>query len=270
MGNGALAAAIELDIPVIEIQHGAIDNCYPPYVWHKNFSILNKVLKPTKILVFGDFAKNIIIRSGFFKAGEIVPVGYSKIDEVRNQYNNLSFSLKWKVLVVVQPMMHEFNLSLIQQLLKLQNEGYKIFFKAHPLQPESEKRDYEQLLAASNIGLIENKENIHKVIMDSDIVIGHITTCLEEALSLGKPSLTITTEELPFGIHSMTGSDALADAIVPCSLLEIKERLFKYYEDAGHRDSWNNIIYQKKHFLYSAGYLEKIDMFFNDFKSKKQ
>lgn len=256
MGRGIMAAALELNIPFIELQHGSIDQHYPPYIWDKRFLEASRIMKPTQLWVFGTLAKEIILATGFFIGEEIIPVGYRKIDDMRSKakddpgQSNLSNQL----LVVVQPMMHDFNRALISHLLSIKIPGIKILFKAHPLQPAIELSEYEAMMQGSEISIVDKSENIHQLIRASDLVIGHVTTCLEEALTLGKPSITITTQELPAGLHSMTGVDHLKDVIRMASLDQLGGAVISFYEDSTYRQTWQQQVVNKKNDIYNIGY----------------
>ncbi|WP_118973734.1 glycosyltransferase family protein [Taibaiella koreensis] len=260
MGSGIMAAALELNIPFIELQHGSIDQHYPPYIWDRRFLEASRIMKPTQLWVFGTLAKEIILATGFFKEKEIIPVGYKKIDDMRAKAEDAldKKELSNQLLVVIQPMMHEFNKALITHLLSLKTAGAKILFKAHPLQPVAELSEYEAMMQGRGIRIVDKSENIHQLIRSSDLVVGYVTTCLEEALTLGKPSITITTPELPAGLHSMTGIDHLKDVIKMVPMEQMGPEIARFYDDPVYRQAWQEQVQYKKNDIYNVGYGKNI------------
>lgn len=249
VGTGFMAAANCLKIPIYEFQHGSIDKHYPPYVWNSSFNKIINPIKPNYLIVFGNFAMEIISKSNYFSEKQIHPVGYSKID----QYRKLKVDSIGTVFFALQPMMHEFNIEIIGTILTLSTQ-FPISIKYHPLQNKEEVNCYNSMLKDSKVKIYNTEKSIYDCILESEITISHVSTVLEEALSLGKVSITIATKELPYGIHCMTGSKKLIEVIIPKRLDEINEYLNSFFTDLDFKKNEKSRATYLKAFIYENDY----------------
>ena len=252
MGTGILAAANELHIPFYEFQHGNIDKNYPPYVWNEGWNKVINNVKPAYLIVFGHTAEKMVLASGFFSKENVSAVGYEKMEDYRNHKP----ADKGYVFFALQPMMHELNKRIVNCIKQL-SEKYKVAVKYHPLQSEDEIREYDAILMGSNVVAFDRGKNIYDCILESRIIVSHVSTVLEEALSLGKISVTIATENLPQGIHSMTGNSYLRDVIIPISINELSN-----FVDAMHKndllENANESLQRFQFEIYESDYYSNI------------
>jgi hypothetical protein len=253
MCTGMLAAANDLNIPFYEFQHGNIDKHYPPYVWNKRWNELGTLIKPNYLVLFGNTAKKTVEAEGFFNANEIITIGYEKMEQYRSEKKEDN----GYIFFALQPMMNELNKLIINEIIQL-SSSYKIAIKYHPLQLQQEVNEYNELLKDNNVKIIEQDKNIYDCILESKVVVSHVSTVLEEALSLGKVAITITTKNLPEGIHTLTGNTYLASAITPVAVDDLHNFLQQFFSE--------NIVYKNliesidkyKFEIYEANYYNNI------------
>jgi len=245
--TGLLAAAIELNIPFYEFQHGNIDFYYPPYVISKEFKNVSNDLRPTKIVVFGDLAKNIVTRSGYYSNEEIFILGRQSINEARKM---ISSDVEDHLLFIFQPMMPRLNERIVEKINNLSSK-FHIKIKFHPLQSKEEISRLLNFLNKTKIEVLDTNSDIYDAISNSKIVISHVSTVLDESLSLGRMSVTITTEEFPLGIHSMTKCNDLVDVILPVKLNDLETTLSNLLNSDNAQKELLQAIEKKKYFIYA-------------------
>ena len=79
-----IAAAQELGLPVIELQHGVIGPHCPDYAWPAHYrAFKSEIPLPDRIAVFGRVFRDLILRSGFWREAEILPVGAAAMESFR-------------------------------------------------------------------------------------------------------------------------------------------------------------------------------------------
>ncbi len=253
MCSGMLAAANKLRIPFYEFQHGNIDKNYPPYVWNKGWKNIENIIKPDYLVLFGNVAKNIVLATGFFDSKGVVTIGYEKIESYRSR----QVKDEGYIFFALQPLMNELNKLIVREVGKLAG-NYKIAIKYHPLQAEQEIDEYNNLLKGCNVTVFDKNRNIYDCILESKVIVSHVSTVLEEALSLGKISITIATENLPQGIHSMTGNLYLSNAIIPAGISNLSELLDKIICENDLSEETNKILKQFQFEIYDSKYYSNV------------
>ncbi|MBP6433003.1 MAG: hypothetical protein KA319_14675, partial [Ferruginibacter sp.] len=253
MCTGMLAAANDLNIPFYEFQHGNIDKHYPPYVWNKKWNELGTVVKPNYLVLFGNTAKKIVEKDGFFNTNSIITIGYEKMEQYRSEKK----ADNGYVFFALQPMMNELNKLIINEIIKL-SSGYKIAIKYHPLQSLKEVNEYNELLKDTSVKIIEQSKNIYDCIIESKLIVSHVSTVLEEALSLGKVAITLSTKSLPEGIHTLSGNSYLANAITPVAINDLDSFLSNLFSEGIMYKNLIDSIDKYKFEVYEENYYNNI------------
>jgi len=106
-------------------------------------------------------------------------------------------------------------------------------------------------LNKTKIEVLDTNSDIYDAISNSKIVISHVSTVLDESLSLGRMSVTITTEEFPLGIHSMTKCNDLVDVILPVKLNDLETTLSNLLNSDNAQKELLQAIEKKKYFIYA-------------------
>lgn len=265
-GSGLIAAAIRANVPVIELQHGLMDQYHPQYTYSSKLAACKKNMAlPTWIGVFGPLHKNILLAGKFWNDEEIVVLGNCRIEMNRERYGGNNVRSANTILFPTQWTSFEDTMQVLRDLLPGLPSGVRLVLKLHPLEREEYIAQYRELLKTYPNLVIEGKEkDIYPLIHASRLVIGFDSTVLLEAISMGVPSITITTPTLPDGIHSLFNSDELKDAIKvvgitePAKLTDLVRRSFT--EEAFYA-GWSNKSKMQGDALYAGNYFENCKKF---------
>ncbi len=191
--EGLLLALKKAGIQCYEIQHGLIAESDIFYVFPKSISsIRNKALFPDKILVYGNYWKNILLKGGEFAEENIVCVGdFRTRNESPAPADSISKFCKDHSIILIssQTYMSEFYKNYatrLSQLLQTKHTGWKIILKLHPNEKE---HDYSALSAFSNI--LVSRENIHSLFGLAQVHISVYSTTLYEALEYDLLNLSL-------------------------------------------------------------------------------
>lgn len=257
MGSGIMAAAIDLGIPFVELQHGNIDKHYPHYQWDDRFNDLPKTMKPTILGVFGEASRSMILRNRYFRSDEVIPIGSQRIEEYRKLKLHSNTHPNGQILVILQPMMHEWNMMLLKTLEPFHQT--KFIIKPHPLQSDDEIKEYDLLAKELNAILESKRSPVYSLVLGSSLVIGYFSTVLEESISIGIPTITILNAEFPEGIHSMTQSSGLKKAIRPVSLQSINSHISFFIQNAEYREEWERDVKEVQYAIYAKDNIRNIN-----------
>lgn len=197
--EGLLLALKKAGIRCYEIQHGLIAESDIFYVFPKSISaIRNKALFPDKILVYGDYWKNILLKGEEFAEENIVCIGdfRKKSESISERNASIEEFCEGHSIILIssQTYMSEFYknyAAYLSKLLQTKHAGWKILLKLHPNEKEN---DYNSLSTLSNI--LVSKENINHLFGLSQVHISVYSTTLYEALEYDL--LNLSLQHLPF------------------------------------------------------------------------
>ncbi|RNL81626.1 hypothetical protein ED312_18630 [Sinomicrobium pectinilyticum] len=185
---GLIKAFKEFDVPVVELQHGVINNLHPAYNQMIQFS---STFFPDYLFTYGVHELQYFGMNNYFiKKSNVFPVGYSFIDKYRYQaprneeYRKKNYgSFNRIVAFSFQEPIEDFTFEFLNNVGELDPS---ILYLIVPRNPDLQSR----VSLASNI-IIERKLNIYDAINMSDIHSTVNSTCAIEALALGKPNVLI-------------------------------------------------------------------------------
>lgn len=182
-------AAHECGIIVAETQHGMINDIH--YVYSvEDFVYSSQEYKqylPDYLLTFGQFW-NEHSRINVQK----VIVGNPYMEYYKNNYSatkGVSRDRK-KVLFISQPDVKDVFLDYVRQLRSFKQ--YQVVFRLHPYDIITNEEESE--LLSNGIIISNSKTSLYDDILDSDVVIGGSSTCLYEAMGLGRPILVFSNK----------------------------------------------------------------------------
>ncbi|MBN9379440.1 MAG: hypothetical protein J0H74_01660 [Chitinophagaceae bacterium] len=214
-GTGFMAAALSLGIPFIDLQHGLIDRYHPQYVYNPVMrSVKSELVIPAYVGVFGRMHRDLLLKNGFWDSNEIPILGSSKVEMNRNAFagtdtaNNL-------ILLPTQWTCFEETKAVLNAFARMDAPAFKVMLKLHPLEPEAYVEYYRNLASDKKgiIGFADKDVNVYELILQARLILGFDSTVLLEAVSLGRPCITLTTPFAPKGILSLIDAEELADAI---------------------------------------------------------
>jgi hypothetical protein len=200
--HALVAAAREVNIPVIEFQHGVIDRHHPGYSWTGYASCYkNQMIIPNRLFVYGDYWQKELSDNGFWD-NELRPVGSLRIDQYRNRpvliddEKNLSHNKTKKIIVTTQALDVERLISFIVEFLEIITTPVELFIKLHPR--EYNRQPYEEAFSNySNVHIVSGHEppSTFELISMADYHASIHSTCHYEALGLGKPTIILPLKD---------------------------------------------------------------------------
>ncbi|MBS3121401.1 hypothetical protein J4434_00775 [Candidatus Woesearchaeota archaeon] len=247
-GKAITAAAHSLNVPVLEIQEGLIDDTL--YYVHSKEDVLRGCPMPDKIAVYGEFTKKKLIGYDGYDEKNIEIVGQPNTDflfrkiEDKNIENRdpdiylLKLSGKKIVLyATVADLTKEVALSILSRIVNSfkDKKEFALFIKPHPR--DSYISEYVKMIRGVDNVFIKKEFNIYDAITLSDYVVAFSNcTVILEALILNKTVMGLIPKEinnfLPFKPYVDSGAVLLIDNI---------DNLMTILEDVN-----NNINLQKK------------------------
>lgn len=193
-----IAAAQDLNIEVIELQHGIITKYHVGY----NFLDVKTPYFPDKLLLWGEYWKDNINLPKNVKIGLY---GYPYLKRQHGKYKNIEKNLN-QVIFISQGTIGK-NLSEKAVKFARENPDLKVVYRLHPGEFLRWKKEYKDLYENRNLKNLEisdnNDKNLYKYLFESEYLIGVSSTVLFEALNLG----------LKVGVVKLLGSELVEDLI---------------------------------------------------------
>ena len=178
-----IKAAHDLNIKVVEMQHGAITSEHSAY--HADDFIVNNqeyaTYLPDALYSFGEYWKQYIDWKY-----EILPIGNPYLNEYVSSYINKETDTDF--LVISQPVISEDIIKFVRNLSVTFPEK-RIRIRLHP----RDVLEYYQKEVSNipNVTLSVSTDNLYKDISSSAYIIGGFSTCLFEALAFNKKLIII-------------------------------------------------------------------------------
>ena len=219
-----VAAAHDLGIEVLELQHGTISNYHMGYSYpneHNNFDdgenieLTNIPYFPDKLLTFGKYWEN----ASFYPIvlEDILPLGYSYFEISSNEFKNLSKKNNQILFIsqgVIGKYLSRFAVGLFDKLSK-ENNDYNFIYKLHPGEYDTWRENYPELVNADknpNFTVIDNsKTPLYKLFAESKYQVGAFSTAIYEGLQFDCVSFIV---DLP-GVEYL---DILIDEGILCKV----------------------------------------------------
>src|SRR5262245_36974071 len=148
-----IAAARELGLPVIELQHGVIGPHCPDYAWPAEYrSLKAEIPLPDRIAVFGQVFRDLILRSGFWRESEILPVGAAAMESFRRSAPPARRPAgPLRLVVMTQATSRQAALPFWQEVAaspSCKADGLRVAFKLHP-EEQREAGLYREIASAA-------------------------------------------------------------------------------------------------------------------------
>jgi len=197
--HAVVAAAKELGIQVVELQHGALNRYSPGYAW-STYALPYKshMPIPDRLFLYGDYWKQELEELGFW-GDALESVGSPYMDQFRGQHN---YQVEQVTLVVTtQNVDTDQLIEFLDTFVQLANGtmDFRLIIKLHPQEPD--KIPYAQRLERyKNVTILSNTEPppTFELLALADFHLSISSTCHYEALALGTPTVI-----LPFSGHEI-------------------------------------------------------------------
>jgi hypothetical protein len=216
-----MAACNHLHINIIDVQHGVIGKYYPSYQYSNKLAACKKNLSlPNKIATFGLLEKDELLKRKFWTNDEVSMAGSFILD-----YNKtLSKNEQTSDVLLITENLPDFNyLNVFEELFKLPI-SIDIIISFHPFEDNNVKNSILELIKNKpNIRALSKDQNTYYGISIAKIVIGSYSTCLLEALHLGRKIITIKYNVNNSSIFSYYSNSELIKMINHCDLENLNE-----------------------------------------------
>jgi glycosyltransferase involved in cell wall biosynthesis len=204
ISDGLLAAARERSIPVYEFQHGFITRNRMDYIVDPVFSAKRARLAiPAGIMVFGNYFKRLLLKSGFWNDREIVVIGSAVVEAARRETVFALPAGTVSVLLTTQPSMYRETTDFLEGLAKAMPPGVTVTFRLHPLEPAAQRAWYESVAAANTAFSIDSSPTFFSALRDRHMVVSYFSTTLLEALAIGIPAVSLSTGAFRNGLNDL-------------------------------------------------------------------
>lgn len=165
-------------VPVVELQHGAIDPHHPGYSFPGDRS---KSLFPDYLFVWGEFWRENIEYP--IPADRVFAVGFPHQEEQANKYRSLES--QDQIVFISQPSVGEEISKFAVDLAADDRLSAKIVYKVHPKRYDDWQEVYPWL-AASDIAVIaSDSPPLYEILAESRALVGISSTAIYEALHFG-------------------------------------------------------------------------------------
>lgn len=175
-----IAAAQDLNIEVIELQHGVITKYHIGY----NFPDVKIPYFPDKLLLWGEYWKaNVDLP----KNVKIELYGYPYLKRQHEKYKNIEKNLNQVIFISQGTIGKKLSEKAIEFVKE--NPQLKVVYRLHPGEFLRWKKEYKDLYESRNLENLEisdnNEKNLYEYLFESEYLIGVNSTVIYEALNLG-------------------------------------------------------------------------------------
>ena len=216
-----VAAAKSLGLPVIEVQHGMFSAREPDYSWaHVHRASSARLPLPDKVIVFGAFWRDELLRAGYWRPDEIIQSQSSVIAAYRAaRARRAARSMTDPVTIFFQSQAYVRSAALDfwREVLSGSPESdLQLRIKVHPLE-EAHRSDYGRLVDEfpQLCRLVPDGVDGFEEMLKADVVAGYTSLMLLEAVGLDIPVIGLRGGPAAEGFASVFG--------LPADLAMIKE-----------------------------------------------
>lgn len=193
-----IAAAQDLNIEVIEIQHGVMTKYHIGY----NFPDVKIPYFPDKLLLWGEYWKGNV---NLPKNVKIELYGYPYLKKQCEKYKNIEKNLNQVIFISQGTIGKKLSEKAIE--FAKENPDLKVVYRLHPGEFLRWKKEYKDLYENRNLENLEisdnNEKNLYEYLFESEYLIGVYSTVIYEALNL----------ELKVGVINLFGAEYVEQLI---------------------------------------------------------
>lgn len=238
-------AADMLGIKSIGLQHGVMDKRDHNYAIQDlstKESDLNCPI-PSKMLVYGEYYKELLINGASYPDDRISVVGYPAFEGINGDLTilkrteilkNLGLDPSKKIILVATSLFQKYHGSEDYDVLMVKtladkfgnNQNFQIILKPHP---RENIKIYRQIINEKNLSNFQILQNpIQQLLVVCDMLVTVMTTAVLEAMVLKKPVLLVkVSENIDFDYLSTVKSGAAIEA----KLDNLENKISKVIED---------------------------------------
>ena len=222
--KGMIAAALDLNMQVVELQHGSFNREHLAYSYPSCVHRSVHVIFPQFVLTLGQFwgtGMNI-------PALKVVPIGNNYFVPDHSPVENDGSIL------FISSMIHGNDLAEVAMKFSKKHPHKSIYFKLHTNEYQNEYVYLELFKDYSDIKIVKNEIDLNTLIKRSSLVILIASTVLYEALSLGHKvaiykRVNYHTQQDCFGLPNVFLFDSLEELEMALQAPE-REQNFQFFE----------------------------------------
>lgn len=221
-----VAAARSLGIPVTEVQHGMFSAREPDYSWSAVHRALPVPLPlPDRILVFGAFWRDEILRAGYWTADEVEQVRNPLVAAyrvVRHSHARQKVGGPLRILFASQGYIRatalDFWESVLTQWETTSDAKAGLRIKLHPLEEEY-RYEYEALARRfpNYCTVVPSSVDAFEELLETDLLVGYTSLMMLEATGIGVPVIGLRGGAAADGFAATFGLDPAATGIEECT-----------------------------------------------------
>lgn len=266
---GTIGAAKELQIPVVEIQHGVFNEFYTVYQWPIFYrDRKTELLVPDKIFMWGQYWIDVQKRLGFWRRSDLVLYGNpkmtlfkSKLIGLREENKQLVISQnRINILYTSSSLYRQESILYLENLLNTSIcRGLPIYIniKLHPYEDEEYQFYKEALVDKYPLNCKVNyhlDKPLYDYFIDSDLHLSVVSAAIFESIEIGLPTVIINNEGREYY------SDIVKKGILKYT--KTNEDIIKIINSMILKDEnwecWNNKIIKSRNYFFSEPEIIKI------------
>lgn len=260
---GEIAAARELGLPVLEVQHGMIGRYCSDYHWPAEYSDTRDGLPlADRIVAFGPLFADFLTSSGFWKKDQVTVTGCGAIDRFRAAAapNVRPAEQGVRMLFMTQIGGRAFAVPLLRRFIAsagAEARDLRLDIKVHP-EEQGRAGDYWDLAATAPwVRVLPADRTPFEAMNRSDMVISYASLSLVEALGLGIPAVSLHDGARPGFGQEFGVENEIADAVVhvgdAADLLALARRL----ADPAAAAAWRARARAAGEQFFAGGFVDK-------------
>lgn len=176
-----VAAAKDLGITVIELQHGTITDYHLGYSYPPKTRLKGKLAYfPDKILTFGNYWINE--ETSPISMENIIPIGFSYFEVQSKDFINIKPNAN-QILFISQGVIGKYLSKIAYEFASIMKDFY-VIYKLHPGEYETWRENYPELVNnLDNFKVIDNSEiPLYQLFAESNFQVGAFSTAIYEGL----------------------------------------------------------------------------------------
>jgi hypothetical protein len=267
---GQIAAAKELNIPVIELQHGAMGANNAQYQWHSSLSPYKPLMPiPDKILVYGRLWQDMLVAGGFWNYKEVIPAGSARMDRFRASVLEKEASKNhdeaFRILYTTQWKLQESAVEFWRRFMEIAEKRlpFQCQLRIKPHQSEHRPEQVYQTLLnrfSDKCEIVSNATSTFEAILNADVNVSYASSVLLESAGLGVPSVSICEPMVPGGIAQYMGMQSLRESIVHViSPEELIELLAQHPPGSTALSRWRQSTENEGKRFFTEGFFERAE-----------
>ena len=234
-----------MQIPVIELQHGIINQFHTGYTFEKGFT---KVNFPDFLFTFGDFWNKVAHYP--INVSNVISVGYPELELNKKKYpieENAN-----RLLFISQKPIGPALSKLAVEIQEESADKYEIIYKLHPNEYSTWRDDYPWLVNSEICVIDSSEKELYELYSQSSFLIGVYSTAVIEGLSFGLRTFVL---DVP-GIENLNNFiehgyiEVVQDANDLLKLLHQERTRNDVSEDIFKENSIQNIISEIENIIY--------------------